>query len=397
MSGDDREPFVGLALSGGGARAMAFHLGCMRALHDRRILDKVKVISTVSGGSVIGACWAYRGESFEDFDRHIVSVLRRGLQKDILREAFLSQEGLRILATLAVTGTLSILIAAVSFLLSRARRWAGVPSKRVEMSLARLSGRLPIWGSLTTAFEAALERRLFGKRTVDQIQRPGLTSIVNACDLKTGTAFRFGSARSGGWRYGTIVGATPTVAKAVAASAAFPILLPPTIETFEFEKGGRRRRETVSLTDGGVYDNLGVAVLEPGRADDAIFRHPVTHLISLNAGAGQYVAGEDHHFWWVGRVAQSFGAVHRKSQDAVYQRLHKYAATGELSAFGMVYLGQQDVRLPWIPTDLVRRDQVRDYPTDFAPMSMENLALLAKRGEQLTHLIIDRYLSNLSG
>ena len=34
----DREPFVGLALSGGGARAMAFHLGCLRALHDRGIL-----------------------------------------------------------------------------------------------------------------------------------------------------------------------------------------------------------------------------------------------------------------------------------------------------------------------------------------------------------------------
>jgi NTE family protein len=323
-------------------------------------------------------------------------VLRRGLQCDIVREAFFGREAPKILATLTVTGTLSVLIAAVSLLLSRGRRWAGIPSGRIELLLARLSGRLPIWGSLTTAFEAALERRLFGKRTVDQVQRPGLTSIVNACDLRTGTAFRFGSARSGGWRYGTIVGSTPTVAKAVAASAAFPILLPPLVETFEFAQGGRRRRETVSLTDGGVYDNLGVAVLEPGRGDDAIFRHPVTHLISLNAGAGQYVGGEDRHFWWVGRVAQSFGAVHRKSQDAVYQRLHKYALTGELSAFGMVYLGQQDAKLPWAPDDLVRRDQARDYPTDFAPMSAEKLALLARRGEQLTHVIIDRYLPNLT-
>ncbi len=376
---------------------MAFHLGCMRALHDRRILDKVKVISTVSGGSVIGACWAYRGESFEEFEGRVVSVLRRGLQWDIVREAFFSRETPKILATLAVTGTLSVLIATLSFLLSRARRWTGIPSGGIERFLARLSGRLPIWGSLTTAFEAALERRLFGKRTVEEVQRSGLTSIINASELRTGTAFRFGSARSGGWRYGTIVGATPTVAKAVAASAAFPILLPPLTEVFEFEQDGRRRREAVSLTDGGIYDNLGVAVLEPGRADDAIFRHPVTHLISLNAGAGQYVGSEDRHFWWAGRVAQSFGAVHRKSQDAVYQRLHTYAMSGELSAFGMVYLGQQDAKLPWAPDDLVQRDQVRDYPTDFAPMSAEKMALLARRGEQLTHVIIDRYLPSLNG
>ena len=61
----------------------------------------------------------------------------------------------------------------------------------------------------------------------------------------------------------------------------------------------------------------------------------------------------------------------------------------------MVYLGQQDDKLPWTPSDLVRRDQVRNYPTDFAPMSAEDLELLAKRGEQLTHIIVDRYLPDL--
>lgn len=374
---------------------MAFHLGCLRALYDRRILEKVRVLSTVSGGSVIGACWAYRGEDFKDFDRHVVSVLRRGLQWDIAREIFSSWEGPKILITLLVTGTLSVALGAISFVLSRARRWAGIPSRGLEVILAGLSRRLPIWGSLTTAFEAALVRHLFGARTVDQVERAGLTTIVNACDLKTGTAFRFGSQKSGGWRYGDVTGTPPTVAKAVAASAAFPILLPPLVETFDFDKKGQKYRDTVSLTDGGVFDNLGVAVLEPGRAHDAIFSHPVTHIISLNAGGGQFDGGDDRHYWWPGRVARSFSAVHRKAQDAVYQRLHKYAETGELGAFGMIYLGQQDAKLPWAPSDLVPRDRVRDYPTDFAPMSAENLELLAKRGEQLTHIIMDRYLADL--
>ena len=60
-------PKIGLALSGGGSRAIAFHLGCLRALHDRGILDKVAVLSGVSGGSVIAALYAYNDEPFEAF------------------------------------------------------------------------------------------------------------------------------------------------------------------------------------------------------------------------------------------------------------------------------------------------------------------------------------------
>src|SRR5262245_59865639 len=259
----EQEPFVALALSGGGARAMAFHLGCLRALHDRRILSKVKVMSAVSGGSVIGACWAYRGEDFAAFDRHVVSVLHRGLQWDILREAFFSWEAPKILATYLLTGTLSLVLSVVSLVASRARRWLGIPTGELEDRLAEVARHLPVWGNLTTAFQAALARRLFGDRTMDQVQRAGLVTIVNACDLRTGTAFRFGSQKSGGWRYGSVTGGPPMVAKAVAASAAFPILLPPLVETFEFERKGQKARDTVSLTDGGVFDNLGVAVLEP--------------------------------------------------------------------------------------------------------------------------------------
>lgn len=390
----DSEAFIALALSGGGARAMAFHLGCLRALHDRRILGKVRVISTVSGGSVIGAAWAYREGTFEAFDADIVRLLRRGLQREIVREVFCSLEGAKLLATLVVSGVPSLLLALLLFALSRARRWLGARTGLVETAAAAFSERLPLWGSLTTAFEAALERTLFGKRTLNQVARPGLITIVNACDLRTGTAFRFGSEKSSGWRYGDIVGASPTVAKAVAASAAYPILLPPLVETFEFESKGHRHRATVSLTDGGVFDNLGVAVLEPGRSHELSFSYPVTHIISLNAGGGQFEVEEC--YWWPSRVARAFEAVHRKAQDSVYQRLHKYADTGALTAFGMVYLGQQDQKLPFLPPDLVLREEVRGYPTDFAPMSAADLALLSKRGEQLTHLIVERYLSDLS-
>lgn len=49
------EKKIGLALSGGGYRAAAFHIGTLRALHKLNVLDKVDVISSVSGGSITAA------------------------------------------------------------------------------------------------------------------------------------------------------------------------------------------------------------------------------------------------------------------------------------------------------------------------------------------------------
>lgn len=68
---------------------------------------------------------------------------------------------------------------------------------------------------------------------------------------------------------------------------------------------------------------------------------------------------------------------------------------GELSGFMMAYLGQEDAKLPAPPPDLVARESVRNYPTDFSPMSERNIALLTKRGEQLTRLLATRYLSDI--
>jgi predicted acylesterase/phospholipase RssA len=61
--------FIALALSGGGSRAIAFHLGCLRALHDRGVLDKVRVISSVSGGSVIAAAYCPSSDNLRPIRR----------------------------------------------------------------------------------------------------------------------------------------------------------------------------------------------------------------------------------------------------------------------------------------------------------------------------------------
>jgi len=61
---------IGLALSGGGYRAAAYHLGTLRALHKMGLLEKVDVISSVSGGSIIAAFYLlHKDEPFEQIEQ----------------------------------------------------------------------------------------------------------------------------------------------------------------------------------------------------------------------------------------------------------------------------------------------------------------------------------------
>ena len=59
---------IGLALSGGGYRAAAYHIGVLRALHKLGVLDKVDYISSVSGGSIIAAYYGLYDGDYESFE-----------------------------------------------------------------------------------------------------------------------------------------------------------------------------------------------------------------------------------------------------------------------------------------------------------------------------------------
>src|SRR3954453_16576878 len=55
---EEREqPKLGLALSGGGHRAAFFHVGVLAKLAELGLLRPIQVISTVSGGSIVGALY----------------------------------------------------------------------------------------------------------------------------------------------------------------------------------------------------------------------------------------------------------------------------------------------------------------------------------------------------
>jgi NTE family protein len=265
-------------------------------------------------------------------------------------------------------------------------------------AVARLLGigrTPPRWASRTDALERVLDKRFFHGKRLTAVERDGLEIVINACELRTGTAFRFGSQHSGSWRYGTIQPNDVTVAKAVAASAAFPVLLPALDCDFEFLKNKKIQRQSVLLTDGGVYDNLGVSCLEPGRSS-AYNTHvfDLDYVICCNAGNGPF-SGEARPNSLVSRYRQVSSAIMRKTQDAAMQRLHHFASSGRIMGFVLAYLGQDDRKLPYTIPDLVTRDSVHGYPTDFKAMKPELIERISLRGEQLTRALLDYYCPEL--
>lgn len=389
-------PRLGIALSGGGSRSIAFHLGCLRALHERGLLSQADVISTVSGGSVIGAMYAYSDDTFEEFTNRVRVVLQQGMVWGIARRTLLSFRLLQILGTKATSGLAAnlsfmgrFILGQIESLIPRKSKAKGLFSQSIQPPWRR-------WVSRTQAFEQTLKDLLFGETTVGAARRGNINVVMNACELRTGTAFRFGSRESGSWRYGLIEGNNVEVATAVAASAAYPALLPAIDRYFDFvDRKGVRTRKRAILTDGGVYENLGVSCMTPdrGEAFSTNVFHP-SYIICCDAGPGQF---DDvvMPYGWTTRMRRSFEATFRQTQHGLQNQLHLWRQYGALEGFVYSYLGQQDERLPTQPPGLVRRDDVVHYPTDFSPMSDVDIDLLSKRGEQLTRLLLEHYCPNL--
>jgi NTE family protein len=85
------KPRIALALSGGGFRAALFHLGVIRRLAEDGWANVLDALSTVSGGSIVGAFAALNwpkalseGGGPEAIDRYIISPFSRYITKIML-------------------------------------------------------------------------------------------------------------------------------------------------------------------------------------------------------------------------------------------------------------------------------------------------------------------------
>jgi predicted acylesterase/phospholipase RssA len=211
---------LGLALSGGGFRAAAFHLGVLRGLDQRGLLDRVEAVSAVSGGAMLAAAWVASDRRFDAFEARMRAFLSRDLKSRVLLAALRPDRLLRLAADPAY--------------------------------------------SLTEVLAHVLDRDLLGGATLGSLagRRPRL--VVSATCVNHGTGWRFAPDRIGDWILKTEDRHTLArfrLSRAVVASAAFPGgFAPVVLDPRLFAASAAPPRE-VLLTDGGVDDNLGVQAL----------------------------------------------------------------------------------------------------------------------------------------
>ena len=380
---------IGLALSGGGSRAVAFHLGTLRALEDLALLDEVEVISGVSGGSVMAGLLGYSHEPFRCIDEKTAGLLRRGLVRPAVKRLLHPGRAVRFAWTLA-TG--AVMCGAGLAASGMARVLAMLSKRRLARFRAALRSRSVRRRCTGIHLVADAFAGIVGAHACDTPTRQSKSIVFNACELRTGTAFRMSNELFGSYRYGWAPASEIRVADAVAASAAHPAYLSPMDWTQIFEKGGEKSEERVIVTDGGVYENLGVTVMEPGRNREfsRISYNPEVVIVS-DAGAGQFV-GDDVPVCWPRRMIKVADSLIRRVQDATKKRLHNHARFGRISKFVYASLGQIDSRVPYKAPNWVDRDQVIQYSTDFSAMSAKDIRLLAARGEAVTRALVTQYL-----
>jgi NTE family protein len=222
------KPGMALCLSGGGFRAMLFHLGCLCRLNEVGLMRNLVRISSVSGGSITAAQ---------------LGLMWRKLQFD-------SNNSANNLTELVVDPI---------------RRLADVTVDQGAIIWGVLLPRKSIADEVAEAYS----KHLFGSATLQDLpaDEEGPRFVINATNVQTRVLWRFSRPFMGDYRVGLIRNPRLELAVAVAASSAFPPFLSPvslTLNPADFDpltKGDLQLEPYTSdvvLTDGGVYDNLGL-------------------------------------------------------------------------------------------------------------------------------------------
>ena len=246
------EPGIGLCLSGGGYRAMLFHLGALWRLNEWGYLRKLTRISSVSGGSItagmLGFKWtklAFNANGMATaFDAEVIQPIRALADKTI-------DEG-------------------------------------------SIFGGVFLPGSISDRIIESYRKHLFGDATLQALPSDPPRFIINATNVQSGALWRFSRPFMADYRVGLIPNPTIELAVAVAASSAFPPVLSPLkmeLKVSDYAPASGQPSEDlhvgdymtdVMLTDGGVYDNLGL---------ETVWKRYQTVLVSDGGGK---LAPEEH-------------------------------------------------------------------------------------------------------
>lgn len=247
---------LGLALSGGGYRATAFHLGTLKKLHEMNLLDKVDVVSTISGGSITGAAWCLSDKPYMEFHADMVAKLQT---KNVLKWVFTSFTFFKTLLFLLVFlgGTIYLLFTC----------WAPFsPLVFLLMCFLLYKFQYKIF-PVSKEIERAYDSFFFNKQTLKDLRDKHIIAIGSS-NLQTGRPFTFSKNHMGDSAYGSSSSYKPPiffkpelfpVSRAVMASSCVPFAFSPVlVATDYFKDAADAKRVHPQLIDGGVYDNQGI-------------------------------------------------------------------------------------------------------------------------------------------
>jgi NTE family protein len=302
---------------------MLFHAGAMWRLNEAGYLGRVNRVSSVSGGSIAAGVLASRWSDLR-FDDGVADNFTDRVVRPI-----------RSLADHTID-------------------WKAVV------------GALFTRGGAGNRVAAAYRRRLFGRRTLQDLpDEPRF--VFNATNLQTGALWRFEKPYMADYRVGMVRSPDVPLATAVAASSAFPPVLSPlrlALDPARVEdaQGTDLHREPYTsaavLSDGGVYDNLGV---------EAAFKSFDTVLISDGGGA---MADAEHvTSFWPLQLLRVTNVI-----DNQVRALRKREAIADFqNGWSGAYWGiRTDIRnyqlADALPCDLARTAELAATPTRLAAM-----------------------------
>jgi NTE family protein len=224
-------PSTALCLSGGGYRAMIFHVGVLWRLNEAALLPELSLVSSVSGGSITAGVLAMNWPQ--------------------------------------LTFTESGMATAQSFRAGVVEPLREMARQHVDVTAVLMGLGLPAT-SIADRVVKAYREHLFGEKTLQDLPDEP-TFVFNATNLETADLMRFSKPYLGDYRVGRVFEPELPLAVAVTASSAFPPFLSPcTIDLrkahWTTERGNMpdpaKYREKIQLSDGGVYDNLALQAAE---------------------------------------------------------------------------------------------------------------------------------------
>jgi NTE family protein len=331
---------IGLALSGGGHRAAVFHLGVLSYLAENGLLENVKHLSTVSGGSVVmGIIYRLNAYKFPDSQTYLEQILPN-IRPYFTEYSLQGNALLNMLKKLTFVNRHSIL----SYTLKG--DW------KIDVNMQDINDK-PIWS-------------------------------INTTTLETGKSWRIEKQKMGSHDLGYIHFPEMDLADAIAASAGFPIGIGPLeldLGKYDIPKK-MAGQKSLLLYDGGLYDNLGVEVLL--KKNFTAFAKGIDFVMVSDASKPL----EHESVGYLGRVGRLIDVSTEQIRSLKVRMFHKFLH--ENKGDGM------HIR---IGTEYANLNQDAHYaksvPTDLKKMSKKDFDSLQANGYTTAMKMFDKYILGL--